>query len=96
MKQPEILILDDSASALDYATESRLRKAVAALDPKPTVFIVSQRAASILYADRIIVLDEGKIVGTGTHEELLQSCPVYQEIYDSQFDDRRQKEGAGA
>ncbi len=96
VKQPEILILDDSASALDYATESRLRKAVAALDPKPTVFIVSQRAASILYADQIIVLDEGKIVGTGTHEELLQSCPVYQEIYDSQFDDRRQKGGAGA
>lgn len=96
VKQPDILILDDSASALDYATESELRKAIAALDPKPTVLIVSQRAASILSADFIIVLDEGRIVGTGTHEELLESCPVYQEIYDSQFDDRKQKGGAHA
>ncbi len=96
VKQPDILILDDSASALDYATESELRKAIAGLDPKPTVLIVSQRAASILSADFIIVLDEGRIVGTGTHKELLESCPVYQEIYDSQFDDRKQKEGEHA
>lgn len=95
VKQPEILILDDSASALDYATDARLRMAIAGLDPKPTVLIVSQRAASILYADLIIVLDEGKIVGQGTHEQLLRSCPVYQEIYDSQFDNRQEVMGGG-
>lgn len=95
VKQPEILILDDSASALDYATDAKLRMAIAGLDPKPTVLIVSQRAASILYADLIIVLDEGKIVGQGTHEQLLENCPVYQEIYDSQFDSRQQMRGGG-
>lgn len=95
IKQPEILILDDSASALDYATDAKLRMAIAGLDPKPTVLIVSQRAASILYADLIIVLDEGKIVGQGTHEELLRSCSVYREIYDSQFDNRREVMGGG-
>ena len=94
--QPEILILDDSASALDYATDARLRMAVAALDPKPTVLIVSQRAASILYADLIIVMDGGAIVGMGTHEELLEGCPVYQEIYDSQFDNRKTTAGKEA
>ena len=94
--QPEILILDDSASALDYATDARLRMAVAALDPKPTVLIVSQRAASILYADLIIVMDGGAIVGMGTHEELLAGCPVYQEIYDSQFDNRKKTAGKEA
>ena len=93
--QPPILILDDSASALDYATDAGLRMAIAGLEPKPTVLIVSQRAASILYADLIIVMDDGKIVGQGTHEQLLETCPVYREIYDSQFDNRdRAKEGA--
>jgi ABC-type multidrug transport system fused ATPase/permease subunit len=82
----DILILDDSASALDYATDAKLRQAIAGLEPKPTVLIVSQRAASILYADLIIVLDEGKIVGQGTSEELLRTCPVYREIYESQFE----------
>lgn len=93
VKEPDILILDDSASALDYATDARLRMAIASLDPKPTVFIVSQRAASVLYADLILVLDEGKIVGQGTHEELLQGCPIYREIYESQFDSKDWKGG---
>ena len=79
VKQPEILIMDDSSSALDYATDAKLRQAI------PTVFIVSQRAASIMYADKIIVLDDGTVAGTGTHEELLKDCSVYQEIYYSQF-----------
>ena len=91
--QHPILILDDSSSALDYATDARLRMAIADLDPKPTVLIVSQRAASILYADLIIVMDDGKIVGQGTHEQLLESCPVYREIYDSQFDNSRAAKG---
>lgn len=94
--QPEILILDDSASALDYATDAALRQSIAGLTPKPTVFIVSQRAASILYADLIIVMDDGRIVGQGTHAELIRSCPVYQEIYDSQFDNREQFLEGGA
>ena len=81
----EILILDDSASALDYATDARLRKAIRAHDANVTVFLVSQRAASIQYADQILVLDDGALVGQGTHAELLESCPVYQEIYYSQF-----------
>ena len=85
-----ILIMDDSSSALDYATDARLRMAIAGLDPKPTVLIVSQRAASILYADLIIVMDDGKIVGQGTHKELLKTCPIYREIYDSQFDNGNQ------
>ena len=96
VSQPEILILDDSASALDYATDAKLRMAIAALDPKPTVLIVSQRAASILYADLIIVMDSGKIVDIGTHNELLERCTVYQEIYDSQFDNRKTKTGEEA
>lgn len=91
--QHPILILDDSSSALDYATDARLRMAIADLDPKPTVLIVSQRAASILYADLIIVVDDGRIVGQGTHEQLLESCPVYQEIYDSQFENRKAVRG---
>ena len=91
--QHPILILDDSSSALDYATDASLRMAVAQLDPKPTVLSVSQRAASILYADLIIVMDDGKIVGQGTHEQLLDTCPVYREIYDSQFDHRGQAKG---
>ena len=83
--KPDILILDDSASALDYATDAALRKALAALPGNMTVFIVSQRAASLQHADQIIVLDDGKMVGLGRHSELLNTCPVYQEIYASQF-----------
>lgn len=86
MKKPEILILDDSASALDYATDAALRKAIRAMEGNTTVFIVSQRASSIQYADKIIVLDDGNAVGIGTHEELLADCEVYQEIYYSQFE----------
>ena len=82
---PDILILDDSASALDYATDAALRKAIKELEGEMTVFIVSQRASSIRYADQIIVLDDGCMVGIGTHDELLRSCEVYQEIYYSQF-----------
>jgi len=83
--RPDILILDDSASALDYATDAALRKALAALPGALTVFIVSQRAASLQHADQIIVLDDGHMVGLGRHAELLDSCPVYREIYESQF-----------
>lgn len=82
---PEILILDDSASALDYATDAALRKALRELPGEMTVFIVSQRASSIQHADQIIVLDDGMMAGCGTHEELLQACEVYQEIYYSQY-----------
>lgn len=85
VRKPEILILDDSASALDYATDARLRSAIAKLDEKMTVFIVSQRAASIWHADQIIVLDDGEVAGIGKHDELLKNCSVYQEIYYSQF-----------
>ena len=85
VKQPEILIMDDSSSALDYATDAKLRQAIHYMPNRPTVFIVSQRAASIMYADKIIVLDDGTVAGTGTHEELLKDCSVYQEIYYSQF-----------
>lgn len=85
VKQPEILILDDSSSALDFATDAALRKALRALPYHPTTVIVSQRTASIMHADVIVVLDDGELVGVGTHEELLASCPVYLEIYQSQF-----------
>lgn len=85
VKQPEILIMDDSSSALDYATDAKLRQAIHNMPNRPTVFIVSQRAASIMYADKIIVLDDGTVAGTGTHDELLKDCSVYQEIYYSQF-----------
>ncbi|MBD9219828.1 MAG: ABC transporter ATP-binding protein [Clostridiales bacterium] len=91
VRKPEILILDDSASALDYATDAALRKAIRDMKNSPTLFIVSQRAASILYADKIIVLDDGKMAGIGTHTELLESCPVYQEIYYSQFPKERKE-----
>ena len=83
--KPDILILDDSASALDYATDAALRKALAALPGDLTVFIVSQRAASLQHADQIIVLDDGRMVGLGRHADLLKTCPVYEEIYASQF-----------
>ena len=85
VRKPAVLILDDSASALDYATDARLRQAIRAMKNPPTTFIVSQRAASVRYADRILVLDDGELVGMGTHEQLLESCPVYQEVYYSQF-----------
>ena len=85
VRKPEILILDDSASALDYATDARLRKAIRDMEGKPTVFIVSQRTSSIQHADKIIVLDDGEVAGIGTHEKLLEQCQVYQEIYDSQY-----------
>lgn len=84
VRQPEILILDDSASALDYATDAKLRKAIREMDGKTTVFIVSQRTSSIQHADQIIVLEDGQVVGIGTHESLLESCEVYQEIHYSQ------------
>ena len=90
VKRPEILILDDSASALDYATDANLRKSLKELDYKPTVFIVSQRTSSIRHADKIIVLDGGKMVGIGTHDELLKNCEIYNEIHFSQYE----KEGA--
>jgi ABC-type multidrug transport system fused ATPase/permease subunit len=84
IKKPEILILDDSSSALDYATDAALRKAIKEKTDNTTVFMVSQRASSIMYADKIVVLDDGQVVGLGTHDELLKSCEVYQEIYNSQ------------
>ena len=85
VKRPDILILDDSASALDFATDAALRKALREMGDHPTVFIVSQRTSSIQHADQIVVLDDGHAVGVGTHQDLLESCPVYREIYDSQF-----------
>lgn len=85
VRKPEILVLDDSSSALDFATEAAMRKAVLNLSYDPTVFIVSQRASSVMFADCIIVLDDGICVGLGTHDELLKNCEVYREIYDSQF-----------
>ena len=83
--KPEILILDDSASALDFATDAALRKALRALLGHMTVFIVSQRASSLQHADQILVLDDGRLMGCGRHAELLERCPVYREIYESQF-----------
>lgn len=85
VKNPEILILDDSASALDFATDAKLRKAIKNMKDQLTVFIVSQRASSIMHADKILVLDDGRIVGMGTHEELLENCGIYREIYETQF-----------
>ena len=91
VRKPSVLILDDSASALDYATDANLRMAIRSMENPPTTFIVSQRAASVRYADEILVLDDGLLVGKGTHEELLKNCAIYQEIYYSQFP----KEAAG-
>ena len=85
VRRPEILILDDSASALDYATDAALRSALAHLDWRPTVFIVSQRTSSIRHANLILVLEDGKVAGMGTHGELMENCPVYREIHESQF-----------
>lgn len=85
VRKPEILIMDDSSSALDYATDARLRQAISQMASEVTVFIVSQRAASVRGADQILVLDDGKVVGAGKHEQLLQSCEIYREIYESQY-----------
>jgi len=93
VRQPEILILDDSVSALDFATDAKLRHALGEMKKKPTLFIVSQRASSLLQADKILVLDDGKIVGCGRHEKLLKSCDIYQEIYYSQFPKEDEKDG---
>ena len=90
VRRPRILILDDSTSALDYATDAKLRKAIRELTYHPTTFIVSQRTSSICYADEIIVLDDGEVVGIGNHEQLMEQCPVYQEIHQSQFQDRKE------
>ena len=85
IKKPSILILDDSSSALDYATDAKLRKELKKLNYNPTIIVVSQRTASIQHADKIVVLDDGKIDGIGTHKQLLNTSKVYKEIYDSQF-----------
>ena len=82
--KPEVLILDDSSSALDFLTDLNMRRAISSLDPKPTTFIVSQRAAAVKHADVIVVLDEGKEVGLGKRDELYENCPVYREIESSQ------------
>ena len=91
VRNPSVLILDDSASALDYATDAKLRMAIRDMEGGPTVFIVSQRAASIRHADQIIVLDDGEVAGIGTHEELLKDCGAYQEIYYSQFEKKAER-----
>ena len=85
VRRPAILILDDSASALDYATDAALRKALRTLPAETTLFIVSQRTSSLRHADQIIVLDDGHVVGIGTHDTLMQTCEVYREIHESQF-----------
>ena len=92
VKDPDILILADSASALDFATDAKLRAALKNMHGDKTIFIVSQRTSSIQFADKIIVLDDGKIAGMGTHDELLTSCDTYREIYDSQFKKEEKKE----
>jgi len=89
VRKPEILILDDSASALDYATDAKLRKALAGIENQTTTFIVSQRASSVRHADKIIVLDDGEMAGVGTHQALLETCGVYQEIYYSQYPEEK-------
>ena len=85
VRKPEILILDDSSSALDFTTDAALRKAIREMTDNMTVFIVSQRTSSIRHADKIIVLDDGRIAGMGTHESLLKDCEIYREIHESQF-----------
>ena len=85
VKDPDVLILDDSASALDFATDAKLRGALQTIAEDRTIFIVSQRTSSILHADLILVLEDGEVAGMGTHQELLESCAIYKEIHDSQF-----------
>jgi ATP-binding cassette subfamily B protein len=94
LRKPKILILDDSTSALDYVTDARLRKELKNRKNTMTTFIVSQRTSSIQFADKIIVLEDGKIAGLGTHKYLLEYCEVYQEIYDSQYQNVSEEEGA--
>lgn len=89
VRKPDILILDDSASALDFATDAKLRAAVKDMGNDMTVIIVSQRAASIMFADKIVVMDDGAVAGIGTHEQLLANNRIYQEIYYSQFPDKK-------
>lgn len=96
VKKPEILILDDSSSALDFATDAALRKAIRQLGDSVTTFLVSQRIAAVQQADKILVLDNGALVGIGTHEQLLRDCPVYQGIYESQFPEESKKERENA
>ena len=91
VKNPEILILDDSASALDFATDARLRQAIGNLKDRMTVFIVSQRASSVMYADLILVMEDGRLAGAGSHGELLETCSVYREICESQFESRQEE-----
>ena len=95
VRDPEILILDDSASALDFATDAKLRKAIRQMESQPVVFIVSQRASSIQYADQILVLDDGEMAGIGTHAELMESCEIYREIYESQFEKNKEEQQKG-
>ena len=95
VRKPEILILDDSSSALDYATDLKLRQAIKALPGDMTVFIVSQRASSLMHAEQILVLDDGDVVGLGTHEELLRSCETYREIYDTQIEKKTEQQTEG-
>lgn len=96
VKKPEILILDDSASALDYATDAALRRAIADMQGQSTIFIVAQRASSVQHADKILVLDDGELAGMGTHEQLMENCEVYREIYYSQFPEKKNQKGAVA
>ena len=96
VRRPDILILDDSASALDFATDAKLRAAIRRMKGSPVVFIVSQRASSIMYADMILVLEDGELAGLGTHEELLRDCGIYQEIYYSQFPKEAHEREKGA
>lgn len=96
VKKPEILILDDSASALDFATDARLRAAIHHMEGERTVFVISQRCSSVMHSDRVLVLDDGRLAGQGTHEELMRSCKVYQEIYYSQFPEKRKQAGEEA
>ena len=94
VRKPEILILDDSTSALDYVTDARLRRELKARKDTMTTFIVSQRTSSIQFADKIVVLEDGKMVGLGTHKYLLDHCEVYQEIYASQYQSQEEEEEA--
>ncbi len=93
VRKPEILIFDDSTSALDYATDAKLRAGLRKLDYHPTIFMVSQRTSSIRHADQILVLEDGKVIAMGRHEELLEKCQVYREIHEFQFQ-KEGKEGA--
>jgi ABC-type multidrug transport system fused ATPase/permease subunit len=96
VSKPDILILDDSTSALDYATDASLRSALRQLPDTTTTFIVSQRTSSIRHADQILVMDDGELVGCGTHDALMDSCEVYREIHESQFRSEKEKEGVKA